>query len=124
MKDYKDLEAWKLAMELVESVYHLSIRLPKREMFGLGDQLRRAVVSIPSNIAEGQRRNSINDFVRFINVALGSASEVETQLIIVEKVYKIRVIEEKKKVETLIKMLFKLRSGLKRYKLKTMNQEP
>jgi four helix bundle protein len=65
-KNYKDLIAWQKAMDLVEMVYMATGQFPKEELYGLTNQLRRAVVSIPSNIAEGQGRNSRNDFNRFL----------------------------------------------------------
>lgn len=81
-KNFKDLIAWQKAMDLVETVYRLTSQFPADERFGLTSQLRRAVVSIPSNIAEGQGRNSPGDFGRFLSIAYGSLREVETQLLI------------------------------------------
>lgn len=81
-KNFKDLIAWQKAMDLVELVYRLSSQFPADERFGLTSQLRRAVVSIPSNIAEGQGRNSPGDFGRFLSIAYGSLREVETQPLI------------------------------------------
>lgn len=69
-------------MDLVEVVYGLSSRFPKDEMYGLTSQVRRAVVSVPSNIAEGEGRNAPNDFARFLSIAHGSLREVETQLLV------------------------------------------
>lgn len=82
VKNFKDLIAWQKAMDLVELVYHLTSHFPAYERFGLTSQLRRSVVSIPSNIAEGQGRNSNGDFGRFLSIAYGSLREVETQLLI------------------------------------------
>jgi four helix bundle protein len=82
VKNFKDLIAWQKAMDLVEMVYRLTSQFPSDERFGLTSQLRRAAVSIPSNIAEGQGRNSNGDFGRFLNIAYGSLREVETQLLI------------------------------------------
>lgn len=82
VRNYKDLIAWQRAMDLVEAVYHRTERFPKEEVFGLTAQIRRAVVSIPSNIAEGEGRNSKNEFLRFLSIAHGSLREVETQLLI------------------------------------------
>jgi four helix bundle protein len=76
------LEAWKLAMGLVRNVYTLTQTFPKEEMFGLTSQLRRAAVSIPSNIAEGAARAGEKEFAQFLNIARGSLSELETQLLI------------------------------------------
>jgi len=77
---YRDLVAWQEAMRLAESVYAVVAELPADERFGLSAQLRRAVVSVPSNIAEGHARGSTRDFIRFIAIARGSLAEVETQL--------------------------------------------
>lgn len=89
MAKYRDLIVWQKSMLLVEEVYKVTRRLPKYEMFALGDQLRRAVVSVPSNIAEGQNRGSHKEVVQFCGVALGSLAETETQLLIVERLYEI-----------------------------------
>jgi four helix bundle protein len=79
---HKDLEVWKRAIDLVTQVYSVSKHYPRDEQFGLASQIRRAAVSIPSNIAEGAARNSSKEFVQFLYIALGSCSEVETQLVI------------------------------------------
>ncbi|MBR4804603.1 MAG: four helix bundle protein [Bacteroidales bacterium] len=79
---YKDLLVWQKAMEITKEVYLLVKVLPKEETFALSDQIRRAAVSIPSNIAEGQERNSHSEFVRFLYIAQGSRAELETQLMI------------------------------------------
>jgi four helix bundle protein len=81
VKQYSDLVAWQKAMDLVEEVYKITKTFPKEELYGLSNQLRRAAVSIPSNIAEGQSRSSL-EFVRFLAIACGSLSEVETQMLI------------------------------------------
>ena len=85
MKTHKDLEAWKNAINLVVKVYKLTESFPKHEMYGLTNQIRRAAVSIPSNIAEGAGRNHDKEFIQFLYVTMGSLSELETQLIISEK---------------------------------------
>ena len=82
MKSHKDLDAWKGSIQLVKEVYALTKSFPVDERYGLTDQIRRAVVSVPSNIAEGAGRGSSPDFIRFLYISLGSLSEVETQLII------------------------------------------
>jgi four helix bundle protein len=80
VKNYRDLIVWQKAMDLVTSVYQFTDSFPQREVFGLTNQVRRAAVSVPSNIAEGQGRNSIRDFRHFLSIARGSLQEVETQL--------------------------------------------
>lgn len=81
-RNYRDLFAWQKAMDLVVKVYEIIKGFPKEEIYGLTSQLRRAVVSIPSNIAEGQGRHSAKEFPRFLSIAHGSLREVETQLLI------------------------------------------
>ena len=80
MKDYRELVVWQKSIQLVKEVYLLTNLLPKEELFGLSSQLRRAAVSVPSNIAEGYGRNSRQDYLRFLNIARGSTYEVETQI--------------------------------------------
>ena len=80
MESYQDLIVWQKSMQLVKEVYTLVKQLPKEEQFALSDQMRRAAVSIPSNIAEGYGRNSTNDYIRFLNIARGSKYELETQI--------------------------------------------
>ena len=79
---YQKLGIWQKAIDLTVVVYDLVKKLPKEETYALSDQMRRAVVSIASNIAEGQERNSTADFIRFLNIAMGSKAELETQIII------------------------------------------
>ncbi|MCC7299719.1 MAG: four helix bundle protein, partial [Verrucomicrobia bacterium] len=85
MSDYKDLEVWKKAIAVVADIYRLTASFPESEKFGITNQMRRASVSIPSNIAEGSARHHANDFIHFLRIADGSAAELETQLIISEK---------------------------------------
>ena len=77
---HKKLTVWQKAMDLVEEVYKLTRLLPKEEIYGLTNQLRRAVISIPSNIAEGYERNSLKEYIHFLSIARGSNSELRTQL--------------------------------------------
>jgi four helix bundle protein len=85
-RSYRDLRVWKEAVEFVKDVYMLTSRFPANEIYGLTNQIRRAAVSIPSNIAEGQGRNSPKEFRQFLGIALGSVGEVETQLIIAKEI--------------------------------------
>ena len=84
---YQNLDVWKKSVDLTVSVYELVKQLPKYEQFALIDLMRRATVSIPSNIAEGQKRYSNKDTINFCGIALGSLAELETQLFIVSKVH-------------------------------------
>lgn len=96
LKSYKNLVVWQKAMDLVVEVYTLVKKLPKEEKYALSDQMRRSVVSIPSNIAEGYTRNSTTEYLRFLSIANGSRTELETQLIIyVSNIYR-RKIQKKR----------------------------
>jgi four helix bundle protein len=77
---YKDLIAWQKAMDLVEEIYRITEQFPKREVYSLTDQIRRAAVSIPSNIAEGQAHYSKREFTHYLHHARGSLAELETQV--------------------------------------------
>jgi four helix bundle protein len=81
-KTFKDLVAWQEAMNLVEMIYLQTRTFPKEEMYGLTSQIRRAVVSIPANIAEGNGRKSRKEYLHFLSIAVGSISELETHLLI------------------------------------------
>ncbi|MGA2373666.1 MAG: four helix bundle protein [Candidatus Korobacteraceae bacterium] len=84
-KSYRDLVAWQRAMDLVTSVYRITASFPREEIYGLTSQLRRAAVSIPSNIAEGQGRRGAAEFRHFLRQANGSLMELETQVLIAER---------------------------------------
>ncbi len=92
MNNYKDLSVWKKSMTLVEGIYKLTDSFPDNEKFGLVSQLRRAAVSIPSNIAEGAGRNSNKEFKHFLTISVGSLFEVETQIQIA---FRLKFINEK-----------------------------
>jgi four helix bundle protein len=83
-ESYKDLVAWRKAMDLVTEIYHATQLFPRDELYGLTNQLRRAAVSVPSNIAEGQARFSSKEFCHFLSLARGSRVEIETQLLIAQ----------------------------------------
>lgn len=85
IKTHKDLDVWKKSMDLVMDVYRSTQTFPKEEMYGLTSQIRRAVISIPSNVAEGASRNSKKEFSQYLYIALGSASELETQILIADR---------------------------------------
>ena len=82
MKSHKDLDVWKIDMELAEQVYKVIKAFPKEEVYGLTSQIKRAVVSVPSNIAEGTARNSRKEFMQFLYIALGSNAELAKQLLL------------------------------------------
>lgn len=79
---YKELIVWQKSMTLTSDIYKLTEKLPKTEIYGLSDQLRRAAVSVPSNIAEGYGRKTKKDFCHFLSISNGSCMEIETQLLI------------------------------------------
>ena len=85
IKNHKDLEVWKKSMDLVSNIYKITESFPNKELYGLTNQIRRAAVSVPSNIAEGAARNSKKEFIQFLYIALGSLSELETQIIIANR---------------------------------------
>ncbi|MGK0286095.1 MAG: four helix bundle protein [Salibacteraceae bacterium] len=107
---HKDLEVWKRSIDLVVSIYDLTKVFPDGEKYGLTSQMRRAAVSIPSNISEGAGRSSTKEFIRFLDIATGSLSELETQLIIVIRlgfIKKQNLLDEE--IIIIQKMLFKLK---------------
>ena len=110
-RSYKDLEVWQVSLDLVKAIYQVTGKFPSSERFGLTQQIRRAAVSIPSNIAEGQFRNSPKEFKQFLSIALGSAAELETQLIIAREMDYLSVEESTfllNILERIMKMLKKL----------------
>lgn len=109
IQSYKELIVWQKAIKLVQLIYELTASFPKNEQFCLTSQIRRAIVSIPSNIAEGYARRSHKEYLQFYSISYGSALEVETQLIISRKLnfgdIKAYSIAENL-LEEVIKMLF------------------
>lgn len=85
--NHKELSAWIQSMDMTEEIYSLTRKFPKDELFGLTSQLRRAVASIPTNIAEGAGRNNDKEMIQFLYIALGSNSELETLLLICKRVH-------------------------------------
>lgn len=86
VKSYQELIVWQKGMDAAKLIFSIVKKLPKEEMFSLSDQMRRAALSIPSNIAEGQARNSTKEFIQFLAIAKGSKAELETQLLLCVKV--------------------------------------
>lgn len=84
-QNFRSLKVWQLGMQLAEDVYGLSRHFPKHETYGLGSQIQRAAVSIPANIAEGHAIGSTKDFARFLGIAQGSLAELETHLMLAER---------------------------------------
>lgn len=94
--DYKKLIVWQKGIDLVVEVYKLTESFPKSEQYGLTSQIRRAAVSIPSNIAEGRRRCSQAEYRRFLHIAFGSGGELETQIEICKKVFEVKSLDYNK----------------------------
>ena len=87
MRNHKDLIVWQKSMKLVKDLYQITQVFPKEEIYGITSQMRRAAVSIPSNIAEGCGRGHDKELIQFLYISLGSASELETQLIICNDIH-------------------------------------
>lgn len=85
LNSYRELNVWQKGIDLVEGIYGLTKRFTKEEIYGLTSQMRRAAVSIPSNIAEGYSRKHRQEYIQFIKIAYGSGAELETQLLIAKK---------------------------------------
>jgi len=102
---YKKLIVWQKSIELVKEVYRITNQLPKYELYGLSAQMRKSAVSIPSNIAEGNKRKTKNDYIQFLRIASGSAAELETQLIISSELYDVKIDECITTLEEVQKML-------------------
>ena len=109
MKGHRDLLVWKESIALVKDIYAVTKLLPDDEKFGLMSQMRRAAVSVPSNIAEGAARGSQRELAQFLVIARGSLSELETQLIIAKE---LNYLSETAKVEAKIQSIFRLLGGL------------
>lgn len=103
--NFRDLIIWKNAMDIVETIYKLSAGLPSEEKFSLTSQINRSAISIPSNIAEGSGRSTNKDFLKFLNIALSSSFELETQLILTNRLFNIEVEELLNKINELQKMI-------------------
>ena len=87
IKSFKQLIVWQKSVDLVQEIYALTKQFPKEDIYGLTAQIRRAAISIPSNIAEGSRRKDVPEYLYFLRIADASSAELETQLIIAQKVY-------------------------------------
>jgi len=117
-RPHKSLDVWKVSMELCQDVYQLTERLPVSEKYGLTAQIRRAVVSVPSNIAEGAGRNSLLEFRQFLSIAQGSLAELDTQLELCGRYLGLLdeeiIGEVQQKIERIGRMITALRRSLNR----------
>lgn len=119
IRSFKDLDVWKKAIQLVKQIYIITKSFHKEEIYGLVNQMRRAAVSIPSNIAEGKARQHTKEYIQFLYVALGSCAELETQIVISRELgYIDRSIEEGllEDVDHTSRMLRNLTKGLRNSK--------
>lgn len=115
MHRFKDIEIWKLSRVFCSDIYKITTQFPDSEKFGLVNQLRRAAVSVPSNIAEGASRKSNKDFSRFLEISIGSMYELETQLLLSNDLGFIKELDLKQlldKLNSIVKMTSKLKSTL------------
>jgi len=113
--NYRDLNVWKKAIQLVKMIYKASQNFPKSEIYGLTSQIRRAAVSVPSNVAEGQMRGTKTEFKRFLDIAKGSLAELETQVTIAKELDYIKGKVESELLEEsnhIIRMLQNLKKSL------------
>ena len=117
---HHELQVWREAIDLVEEAYRLTSAFPREELYGLASQMRRAAVSVPSNIAEGAARQSEREFLQFLIIARGSLSELETQVLIAEKLGYMKSVEP---IMQRINKVFGLVGGLIRA-LKQRTQNP
>ena len=127
LNSYKELKIWQKSIQLVEEIYILTNEFPKNEQYGLSSQMRRAAISIPSNIAEGQRRKDLPEYLQFLRIADSSSAELETQIIIAKKIYSLlnykKVDELLDEIQRMFNVLIrKLRE--KNLKPKTQNLKP
>jgi len=114
-KTHKDLDVWNKAIELVKEIYTVTKFFPREELYGLTSQMRGAAVSIPSNIAEGSARRTKKEYIQFLYISLGSSTELETQVIISEKLgFILKEVHERMclKIKKIKQMLFGLINAL------------
>lgn len=126
IRSFKNLEAWQKSMALLPDAYSLAAKLPSYERYGLADQIRRSVTSIPSNLAKGSKRGSRADFRQFCVVAAGSSAELETQLLIAYQLYRLEgindIIERLLPIQIMLTKLNQARSPL--VPRQTINHKP
>ena len=115
MRSHRDLDVWKKSVTLVSEIYTVTRTFPPEEMYGLVNQMRRAAVSVPSNIAEGAARDSQKEFLRFLSIAIGSLAEMETQVLIAKNLKFIDTENHlSNEIEQIRRMLHGLINGVKR----------
>ena len=117
LKSYRDLEVWQKAIDLVVACYQITKKFPKNEVYGLINQLQRAAVSIPANIAEGRERQYSKEFIQYLSIAYGSLAELETHIQIAERLTYIDINQLKKlldKTAEIGRMLNGLRKSLEK----------
>lgn len=113
LQSYKQLIVWQKSIKLVKEIYKITDSFPGHELYGITSQMRRAAVSIPSNIAEGYKRKGGKEYIYFLNISEGSAAELETQLIIAKELYKkIDYNDSELLLEEVQKMLFSIISKI------------
>lgn len=115
IRSYRDLEVWQRSVALATSIYQITAKFPKEELYGLTSQIRRAMVSVPSNLAEGHNRAG-QDFARYVGIALGSVAELETQCLIAHNVGFLSAKDHHRLADELAqigKMLWALRRSLR-----------
>lgn len=105
LNSHKDLIVWQKSIDLTVLIYELTEKFPREELYGLVAQMRRSAVSIASNIAEGRSRKTRKDFIQFLRISYGSAAELETQLIIAQKLEKTKYLNYSKVNELLLEVL-------------------
>lgn len=118
MQDFKNLKVWQRSHHLVKMIYHITHHFPQEEIFNLTRQIRRSAISIASNISEGCGRGSDTDFARFIQIAIGSASELEYRILLAKELDYLTVTEYSELTEEIIKvkkMLTSLKKKLNSY---------
>lgn len=119
IKTYRNLIVWQKAIELTTQIYKITKRFPKEELYGLTSQIRRAAVAISSNIAEGQSRGHLLEYIQFLKIAYGSAAELETQIIIARNIEYISLIEYQDILNLLYEIMKMLNSLISKLKPKT-----
>jgi four helix bundle protein len=116
ISSFKDLDVWKRSRKLVKTIYLETYTFPEHERYGLAKQMQRAVISIPSNIAEGFSRHGTKDYINFVSIALGSMAELQTQIYLaydLEYLSRAKAVSLVNEIEDLQRMLQRMRTNLK-----------